>query len=319
MNHLMTTCRRSTTGEKLAWVVLCLGIFLFVSPIASAEEVAILKSADISAYSEAITAFKVALPSSLQVAPELNLQGNMAKGRILAQRIRASNAKVVLAVGLKAAFAAKLEIQDIPVIFCLVLNPQKYGLPTDNMVGLSLNIPFRQRLKPLQTLVPTVSHIGVLFDPKKTKGMQNKLLQDAKPLGFTIVSEEVHAEKDVSKALNAIRNRIDALWLLPDSTILTQNTLDFLVSTTLEFNIPLVGFSADLVRSGAVVGTYFRYTDIGKQAAQLSYQLARQVSTSLLGTIISPGRVQKAINLRSARHLDLSLTLDVLRQFDEQY
>jgi putative ABC transport system substrate-binding protein len=315
MNH----CQRSTYGEKLARLILCLGFFLGLSGVTSAEEVAILKSADISAYSEAITAFKTALPLSLQVTTEYDLQGDIAKGRNLARRIRASNAKVVLAVGLKAALAAKLEILDIPVIFCLVLNPEKYGLPTGNMVGLSLDIPFRQHLKPLQTLVPKVSRIGVLFDPQKTNGRQNQLLRDAKALGISIVSEAVQTEQDVPKALNAIKGRIDALWLLPDSTVLTENTLDFLMSTTLEAHIPVVGFSAGLVRSGAVVAAYFHYADIGKQAARLSQQLVGQTSPSLLGTIIPPERVQQSINQKSARFLSLSLTPDVLRQFDEKF
>ena len=118
MTPLRAPCQRSTTREKLAWVVLCLGIFLGLSCITSAKEVAILKSADISAYSEAITAFKSALPQSFQVNPEYDLKGDMAKGQNLAKRIRTSNATVVLAVGLKAALVAKLEILDIPVIFC---------------------------------------------------------------------------------------------------------------------------------------------------------------------------------------------------------
>jgi putative ABC transport system substrate-binding protein len=315
MNH----CQRSTYGEKLAQLILCWGFFLGLSGVTSAEEVAILKSADISAYSEAITAFKTALPLSLQVTTEYDLQGDIAKGRNLARRIRASNAKVVLAVGLKAALAAKLEILDIPVIFCLVINPEKYGLPTGNMVGLSLDIPFRQHLKPLQTLVPKVSRIGVLFDPQKTNGMQNELLQEAKSLGISIVSEAVQTEQDVPQALNAIKGRIDALWLLPDSTVLTENTLDFLMSTTLEAHIPVVGFSAGLVHSGALVAAYVHYGDIGKQAARLSQQLVGQTSPSRLGTIIPPERVQQSINQKSARFLSLSLTPDVLRQFDEKF
>lgn len=319
MNHLRAFCHRSAYWRKLVRVIVCAGLFLDLSTVSSAEEVAILKSADISAYSEAITAFKSALPPSFHATSEYDLKDDMAEGRNLAHRIRASNAKVVLAVGLKAAVTAKLQIHKIPVIFCLVIDPKKYGLPTDNMVGLSFRIPFHQRLQTLQTLVPNISRIGVLFDPEKTKGMLNQLLQDAETSGIRIVTEEVSAEKDVSKALNAIKNRIDALWLLPDSTILNENTLDFLLSTTLEANVPLLGFSADLVRSGAVVGTYFRYADIGKLAAQLSHQLARQTSPSLLGTIISPGRVRRSINLRSARHLGLSVTFDLLRQFDEQF
>lgn len=319
MNNLRDISHRSPHWRKRILVILCVGIFLNLYTVTFAEEVAILKSADITAYSEAITAFTSALPSAFQVTGEYNLQGDMAKGRILSRRIRASNAKIVLAVGLKAALAAKLEILDIPVIFCLVLDPEKNGLPTANMVGLSLDVPFRQQLQSLHTLAPKASRIGVLFDPKKTNEMHSQLLHDAKTLGIKIVSEEVHQEQDVAFALNALKDHIDALWLLPDSTVLTENTLDFLLSTTLEAKIPVVGFSAGLVRSGAVVGVYFHSVDIGKQAAQLTQQLTGQRSSSLLGTIIPPERVHQSINQKSARYLNLSPSPDVLRLFDERF
>lgn len=304
---------------KHVWLILCLGLFLGLPNGSYAEEVAILKSADIGAYSEAIDAFKGALPSSFKVTLEYNLQGDMAKGRNLARRIRASDANVVLAVGLKAALAAKLEILDIPVIVCLVLDPEKYGLPTSNMVGLSLNIPFEKHLKPLQTLAPKVSRIGVLFDPQKTNGLHDELQREAKALGITIVSKEVNGEQEVSKAFKAIESTIDALWLLPDSTVLTENTLDFLISATLEANIPVVAFSAGLVQSGAVVGVYMNYADIGRQAARLSTRLVSETPPAILGAIVPPDHLQQAINRKSGIYLGFQLTSTVLRQFDEQY
>jgi putative ABC transport system substrate-binding protein len=320
MKHEFDRILRFPDWVKPVWLILCLlGMFIGIPNSAYAEEVAILKSAEIGAYSEAIDAFKSALPSSFQVRLEYDLQGDMAKGRNLARRIRASDASVVLAVGLKAALAAKLEILDIPVIMCLVLDPEKYGLPTSNMVGLSLNIPFEKHLKPLQTLAPLTSRIGVLFDPQKTKGLHDQLQQDAKAQGITIVSKEVHGEQEVSKAFKELKSTIDALWLLPDSTVLTENTLDFLISATLEANIPLVAFSAGLVQSGAVVGVYMNYADIGRQAAGLPTRLLSETPPAILGTIVPPDHLQQAINRKSGTYLGFQLTSTVLRQFNEQY
>jgi len=319
MKHDFYRGLRFPDWVKHVWLVLCLGMFFGIPHRAYAEEVAILKSAEIEAYSEAIEAFKSALPSSFQVTLEYDLQGDMAKGRNLARRIRASDANVVLAVGLKAALAAKLEILDIPVIMCLVLDPEKYDLPARNMVGLSLNIPFEKHLKPLQTLAPLTSQIGVLFDPQKTQGLHDQLQRDAKALGITIVSEEVHGEQEVSKAFKSLENRIDALWLLPDSTVLTVNTLDFLMSATLEANIPVVAFSAGLVQSGAVVGVYMNYADIGRQAAGLSTGLLSETPPAILGTIVPSDYLQQAINRKSGTFLGYPLTPTVLREFNEQY
>ena len=57
---------------------------------------------------------------------EYDLQGDVARGQKLARKVRASDAAVVVAVGLKAALVAKLEIVDVPVIFCMVLDPARY-------------------------------------------------------------------------------------------------------------------------------------------------------------------------------------------------
>ncbi len=300
-------------------LVLCFGLCIAIPNISYAQDVAILKSADIGAYSEAIAAFKHALPSSFQVTLEYDLQGDMAKGQSLARRIRASDADVVLTVGLKAALAAKLEILDIPIIMSLVLNPEKYDLPSSNMVGLSLAIPFEKHLKPLQRLLPQVLRIGVLFDPQKTQGLKDQLEQDAKRLGLTLVAQEVHSEQEVSGAQKYLEDAIDAVYLLPDSTVLTEHTLDFLISSTLEANIPLIGFSAGLVQSGAVTGVYFNYADLGRHAATLVPTLLTPMVSSNLGTMVPPDVLHQAINVKSARYLGLPLTPDILRDFDEHY
>ena len=74
-----------------------------------ATEIAILKSSSITAYDQAITGFKSTAPSGA-IYSEYDLQGDLQQGRKLARKIRASEASLVVAVGLKAALAAKLEI-----------------------------------------------------------------------------------------------------------------------------------------------------------------------------------------------------------------
>lgn len=304
---------------KAIWLVFCLGLFLGEPHSSYAQEVAILKSAEIKAYSEAIDDFKSTLPSSFQVTMEYDLHGDITKGSSLAQRIDASAANIVLAVGLKAALVAKREILDIPVIMCLVMEPEKYGLPIRNMVGLSLKIPFEQQLKPFQILAPQTSRIGVLFDPQKTQAMRDQLEEDAKALGLTLVAQEVHSEQQISSTLNFLKHTVEAIYLLPDSRVFTEHTLDFLISSTLKANIPLIGFTESLVRNGAVRGVYFNYTDLGRHAATLVPTLVMPTSSPLLGMMVPPEVVRQAINVKSARYLGLPVSPEILRSFDEHY
>ena len=304
---------------KPIWLIFCVGMLAGIPKTTLAQDIAILKSAEIEAYSEAVQAFKQALPAPLHITLEYNLQGDITKGRTLARKILASNANLVLAVGLKAALAAKSEILEIPVIVCLVLDPERYGLPTNNMVGLSLHIPFEQQFRPLQTLLPHHSRIGVLFDPQKTQRLKDRLEHSIQSLGFTLISREIHSEQEIFSAWQSLKDKVDALYLVPDSTVLTENSLDFLISSTLENHIPLIGFSVEIVRSGAVAGAYLHYADLGRHAAILALPLLTGSTSSIVGRMVPPTVVHHAINLNSARYLGLSLTPETLRFFDEQY
>ena len=107
----------------------------FFSTPAAAVEIAILKSSNIKAYTDAVDGFKAAAPKGSTFG-EYDLDGDLDRGRKLARKIRASDAALVLAVGLKAALAAKLEIVDTPIIYVMVLDPSKHDLTAPNMTGI---------------------------------------------------------------------------------------------------------------------------------------------------------------------------------------
>src|SRR2546425_13339704 len=114
----------SWQGLRFASLALfCLLTFIVPNP-ASAAEVAILKSADLAAYNQAVAGFKATMPPGTTFL-EFDMQGDVARGQKLARKIRDSDSTLLLAVGVKAALGAKLEIVDIPVIFCMVLDPAK--------------------------------------------------------------------------------------------------------------------------------------------------------------------------------------------------
>jgi putative ABC transport system substrate-binding protein len=282
-----------------------------------AQDIAILKSADIAAYNRATLTFTQHLPANTTVR-EFNLEGNMAEGRKIARKLRASNAQVILAIGLKAALATKLEIFDIPVIFCMVLNPEKYSLPAQNMTGIGLTIPISHQLKTFQTIFPKLKKIGVVFDPSKSGDLIPQARIQAKKHGLTLIARSVTSEREVPDTLRAITKSIDALWLLPDSTVLNEESLEFLLSTTLESNIPLFGFSSGLVRSGALASVFIKYEDIGRQAADLATQLLK--GTAIPTKIIVPlDHVRLSLNLKTAEFLHLLLPPHVVGQADETY
>lgn len=286
-------------------------------PVASATDIIILKSSDIAAYNQAITGFKAALPNGI-VLSEYDLQGDLEKGRKLARKIRASDPALVFAVGLKAAKAAQLEIVDIPVVYAMVLDPSKYGLTTPNMTGILLEVPIERQMAMIRTLLPNLKHIGTLYDPAKTTALIDEARRLLKPNGTELVPLQINHERDVPEGLRTLLPSVDALWLVPDSTVLNDESLRFILNTALEERVPVVGFSREFARSGALLCLSVNYSDIGRQAGQLSRKLL-DGQLSLPVKPWQPERIETSLNLKTAKFLGIEIPRGLEQQADELY
>ena len=78
---------------------------------------------------------------------EYDAQGDLELGKKLARKLRESNTSLVVAVGLKAALAAKVEIVDVPIVYMMILDPLKHELTAANMTGTLLEVPVDRQLK----------------------------------------------------------------------------------------------------------------------------------------------------------------------------
>jgi putative ABC transport system substrate-binding protein len=96
---------------------------------------------------------------------EYDAQGDLELGKKLARKLRASNVSLVVAVGLKAALAAKVEIVDVPIVYMMILDPLKHQLTAANMTGTLLEVPIDRQLKIMRTFLPTLHQLGTLYDP----------------------------------------------------------------------------------------------------------------------------------------------------------
>ena len=145
--RLMTNFFSRPAMTRLLFQGVLFVFFVTTTPtLSSAHEIAILISADFPPYHQAAQGFTSHLPTETTFTT-YQLKSDLLEGREMAKRVRASSPDLVLVVGLKAALVAKLEIIDIPTVFCLVLNPEDYGLPASNMVGIQLRVSSQDQLQ----------------------------------------------------------------------------------------------------------------------------------------------------------------------------
>src|SRR5579883_2165598 len=103
-----------------------------------------------------------------------------------------------------------MELPDLPVIFCMVLDPLRHSLKTTNMTGIRLEVPIDRQLSILHALLPGAKRLGLLYDQRKTAPLVEEAKRKAKGLGVDLVTKSVSSEKDVPGALRSILPQIDA-------------------------------------------------------------------------------------------------------------
>lgn len=284
---------------------------------APTPEVAILNSSDNAAYQEAIAGFKATGPSGA-IYTQYDLQGDVELGKKLARKIRASDASLVLAVGLKAALAAKQEIVDTPIVYMMILDPLKHHLTAPNMAGTMLEVPMERQLKLMRTFLPSMRRLGTLYDPKKSAAKIRDAEQQAASLGLELKGFPVESDRDVPSQLRALLGAADALWLLPDSTVLNNESVNFLLQSALAQHVPVIGFSPEFTRLGALIGVSVSYGEVGRETGQLSRRMLNGDRVSPLKPVPIE-RLSISVNLKTARFLGLTIPQELQGLIDETY
>ena len=305
-------------AARLAWTLaLILGLGGLGESESLAIEIAIIKSSSISAYDQAIEGFKSTAPSGTIYA-EYDVLGDLEHGRKLAKKIRASEASLVVAVGLKAALAAKLEIVDVPIVYMMILDPSKHNLTAPNMTGTLLEIPAERQFKILRAFLPNLRRLGVLSNSGGNSAKLKDTAAQAAANSFQLLEFPVDSEKDVPQQLRSLLSASDALWLVPDSTVLTNESIGFILEGSLARRVPVIGFSSEFTRLGALLSLSVSYGEVGRETGVLAKRIL-DGDRKLPAKPIPIDRLKITVNLKTARFLGIEFPKEVNHLIDETY
>ena len=304
-----------------AWAVVglvwLLALFALCVSESAAMDIAILQSSDIAAYREAVAGLKATGPIGA-IYTEYDVQGDLELGKKLARKVRASNASLVVAVGLKAALAAKVEIVDVPIVYMMILDPLKHQLTSANMTGTLLEVPLERQLKIMRMFLPTLHRIGTLYDPTKTSSRVKEAARQATISDFQLKGIPVESEKDVPQQLRALLSDVETLWLMPDSTVLTSESIQFILESALTRQIPVIGFSPEFTRLGALLSMSVNYGEVGRETGLLAKRILDGEGILLLNPV-SIKQLKISVNLKTARFLGVTFSKELTSLIDETY
>ena len=291
-------------------------LFTFTHTLATAQGIAIIKSHDIEPFHQALAGFLSACPGQVT---EYDLRGSRRGEAGIIERIRAARPKLILAVGSLAAQVAKEGVRDIPVVFVMVPNPHKYGLKGEKIAGISLDIPSEMQFAMYKSLLPTLKTIGVIYDPEKTGAIVTEARVAAEKLGLQLLASPVTSQKGVPAALRSVLGKIDALWMVPDDTVMTPESFKFFLLAAFENNLPFIAVSDIFVEAGALVSLSPDYTDVGRQACQIVTDFEGGRMSLAEVNILPPAKIQLAINLKTALKIGLTFPTEIIQSASKVY
>ena len=206
----------------------------------------------------------------------------------------------------------------IPVVFGVIADPIRAGIMTDlsrpggNMTGIMLSPNHSRRLELLLEITPKIRRVYVPYNPGDSAPASafGYLETAAAQLGIEIVSGRASSQDEVNDLLNSVPDDVDAIFLLPDSTV-NRRQQDF-IELGIRRKIPVSGPSIIQVEKGALISYGIVHSEAGAQAAVIADQILR-------GAIPGDLPVQTAefylgINLQTAQAIDLEVPYGILQR-----
>jgi len=125
-------------------------------------------------------------------------------------------------------------------------------------------------LKVLALARPGKVHaVGVVYGPRST-AIVAQAMRAGERLGVVLVTSRVGSGPEAVRALHAMSEKVDALWLPGDTDVVTTQVFQYALRLQLELGLPVAAATRQQVHSGALVAADFSPRSSGRIAADLA-------------------------------------------------
>jgi len=297
-------------------------------PAAAAErkcKIAVVKSWDLPEYNTALEGFAEAMAKEKIRCDttSYNLKGKVESADNLIKQIRASNPDVIVTVGSRATSVISKSVEDIPIVFAMVLYPvasefvPSMNRPGKNMTGAAMDVPIERQLRTLSKIVPKLKRVGVLYSPEETLPVIKEARRVARSMNLELLTEEVHSESDVPDALGRLdKRKMDALWSVADGNVFSRPATRYIIRYVVRRGIPFMGPHNGFVKAGALVALTADYRDCGRQAGEIVVRILNGGQPRNIA-VATPRTVEMDINLQVAAHIRLKIPRSIIDDASE--
>jgi len=187
--------------------------------------------------------------------------------------------------------------------------------------GISLSGDPEAFFRQLQLLNPGINRVFFVYNPQNNGWLVRRAREISKNYGVEFIPLQVNDLKEATLqykiVLNSVRARTDAIWIPLDNVA----PLDILLPEILRvsWNKHITVFSNNLLHARR--GTLFAlYPDHYKQGRRLMALMIRHLEKPPKTATLYPSvDLKTAVNIRTARHLDMQYSREMVKKFDQIY
>jgi putative tryptophan/tyrosine transport system substrate-binding protein len=231
---------------------------------------------------------------------------------------------VIATYNTPTTITAKKVTSAVPIVFALAADPVGTGLveslarPGGNVTGMSTqhtDFPGK-RLGLLREVVPGLRRLAVMANVGNpaSVGEMGEVQLVARTLGLDFVASEIRRAEDIDPAFEALKGRVDALYLPPDA--LTGTNQIRINGAALSARLPTMYAYREYVQAGGLMSYGPNYPDLFRRSADLVDKILRGTKPAEI-PVEQPTKFDLVINLKTAKALGLEIPPTLLALADE--
>ena len=222
------------------------------------------------------------------------------------------------------AITAKQTTSVIPIVFAAAVDPIGSGLvaslarPGGNVTGLSIQGPdvASKRLEILREVVPGLRRVAIMANV----GSPGVVLEMAEvqaaalTLDLHVVIIEIRRVEDIAPAFDALKGRVEALYVATDALVFTNRNL--INTLALGARLPTINSFREYTEAGGLISYGANFPNLWRRCADFVDKILRGAKPADL-PVEQPTSIDLVVNLITAKALGLEILPMLLARADE--
>jgi ABC-type uncharacterized transport system substrate-binding protein len=263
--------RRKQIHAGLLWPLL-LGLpvllwpWLAIAAPSKDARVFVLIERSASFYLQASRAFRQKFAPDVSVT---YVDGDTRELNATIEELRKEPPQLVVVFGTQVAIAARTRLRDVPIIYCLALNPLKNDLAGSNIGGIRLETGLSEQFADVERFLPQVTRIGTIYSEPESGNLVRQARASLRP-GVQLIARDARDPRQAAQLIEEIMPHVDAFCLLWDPAIANVSNFRLLVDLSLKNKVALIAPAPAFVEAGALMSVAADYEKAGQRASEMA-------------------------------------------------